>query len=177
MKKVLENIKILKKEIKKFNPDIVIGVGGYVTAPVIYAAKKLGYKTFIHEQNSIPGLSNKFLTRYVDKIGVSLPDSIKYFKEDKTIFTGNPRSEEVYYTKEVSKKELGLGLENNKKLEGKVLPVLLEGTSEKKDMYFGYSDTNKLINFTSNKDITIGDIVDVKIVSAKTWSLDGELVE
>ena len=116
IKKVFDNIKILKKEIKKFNPDIVIGVGGYVTAPVIYTAKKLGYKTFIHEQNSIPGLSNKFLVRYVDKIGVSLPDSIKYFKEDKTIFTGNPRSEEVYYTKELSKKDLGLGLDNNKKL-------------------------------------------------------------
>lgn len=116
IKKVFENIKVLKKEIKKFNPDIVIGVGGYVTAPVIYSAKKLGYKTFIHEQNSIPGLSNKFLTRYVDKIGVSLPDSIKYFPENKTIFTGNPRSEEVYYTKEVTKKELGLNLTNNKKL-------------------------------------------------------------
>ena len=68
-------------------------------------------------------------------------------------------------------------LENNRKLEGKVLPVLLEGTSEKKDMYFGYSDTNKLINFVSNKEHKIGDIVNVKITSAKTWSLDGEEVE
>lgn len=116
IKKVFDNIKILKIEIKKFNPDIVIGVGGYVTAPVIYSAKKLGYKTFIHEQNSIPGLSNKFLIRYVDKIGVSLPDSIKYFPESKTVFTGNPRSEEVYYTREVAKKNLKLDLDNNKKL-------------------------------------------------------------
>jgi len=68
-------------------------------------------------------------------------------------------------------------LENNKRLEGKVLPVLLEGTSEKKDMYFGYSDTNKLINFTSNKEHKIGEIVNVKITSAKTWSLDGEEIE
>lgn len=132
IKKVFENIKILKKEIKKFNPDIVIGVGGYVTAPVIYSAKKLGFKTFIHEQNSIPGLSNKFLTHYVDKIGVSLPDSIKYFPESKTIFTGNPRSEEVINTKEVAKKDLGLNLDNNKRLVLIVMGSLGSTTMNKK---------------------------------------------
>ena len=69
-------------------------------------------------------------------------------------------------------------LENNKKLEGEILPVLVEGISEKKnDMYFGYSDTNKLINFTSSKKREVGEIVDVRIISAKTWSLDGEEVE
>ncbi len=67
-------------------------------------------------------------------------------------------------------------LENNKKLEGTVLKVLVEGISEKKDMYYGYSETNKLINFTSDREITAGDIVEVKITSAKTWSLDGEIV-
>ena len=44
-------------------------------------------------------------------------------------------------------------------------------------MYYGYSDTNKLINFTSDSDISVGDIVDVKIVDPKTWSLDGKRVE
>ena len=69
-------------------------------------------------------------------------------------------------------------LENNKKLENTVLPVLIEGDSEKKkDMYFGYSDTNKLINFTSSKEHSVGEIVNVRITSAKTWSLDGEEVE
>ena len=68
-------------------------------------------------------------------------------------------------------------LENNKKLEGKTLPVLVEGISDKKNMYYGYSDTNKLINFTSNKSINIGDIVNVKVLKAKTWSLDGEYNE
>lgn len=116
LKNYLNNVKILKKKIKEFNPDIVIGVGGYVTAPVIYSAKKLGYKTFIHEQNSIPGLSNKFLTHYADKVGVSLDSSIEYFPKDKVIFTGNPRSEEVYNVKEVSKDKLGFSLDKNKKL-------------------------------------------------------------
>ncbi len=68
-------------------------------------------------------------------------------------------------------------LENNKKLEGKEVPVLVEGVSDKKKMYFGYSDTNKLINFTSDKNLEAGEIVKVRIKSAKTWSLDGEIVE
>ena len=66
-------------------------------------------------------------------------------------------------------------LENNKKLEGKVLKVLVEGISEKKNMYYGYSETNKLINFSSDKELSIGEIVDVEILSAKTWSLDGRV--
>ena len=64
-------------------------------------------------------------------------------------------------------------LENNKKLEGITLKVMVEGVSEKKDMYYGYSETNKLINFTSEKELVPGDIVDVEIMAAKTWSLDG----
>ena len=66
-------------------------------------------------------------------------------------------------------------LENNKKLEGKVLKVLVEGESNKKNMYYGYSETNKLINFISEKDLLCGDIVDVLITDAKTWSLDGKI--
>lgn len=66
-------------------------------------------------------------------------------------------------------------LEKNQKLEGTSLEVLVEGISSKKKMYFGYSDTNKLINFTSEKPLEVGDIVSVKITSAKTWSLDGEV--
>lgn len=68
-------------------------------------------------------------------------------------------------------------LENNKKLLERVVPVLVEGNSEKKDMYYGYTDTNKLINFTADREIKVGEIVNVKVTQAKTWSLDGELVE
>lgn len=64
--------------------------------------------------------------------------------------------------------------ENNEKLVGKVENVLVEGTSpKKKEMYFGYTETNKLVNFTG-KDIKVGTIIPVKITDAKTWSLDGE---
>ena len=102
-----------KKIIKEFKPDLVIGVGGYITAPVIYAAKKLGIKTVIHEQNSIPGKSNTFLQKYVDRVFISLPGSKEYFKGD-VILTGNPRSQEAYYAKKMDKKELGF--HDNKKL-------------------------------------------------------------
>ena len=64
-------------------------------------------------------------------------------------------------------------LENNKKLVGTTLPVLIEGISDKKGMYYGYSDTNKLVNFSSKEKVQAGDIVSVKIEVAKTWSLDG----
>lgn len=67
-------------------------------------------------------------------------------------------------------------LENNQKLEGSIVKVLVEGLSDKNGMLFGYTDTNKLINFSSDKEVQVGDIVDVKVTSAKTWSLDGELV-
>ena len=109
----LKAISKCKKIIKEFKPDIVIGVGGYITAPVIYSAHKLKVKTVIHEQNSIPGKSNTFLQKYVDKIFISLPGSKEYFKGD-VVLTGNPRSQEAYYAKKMDKKELGF--HDNKKL-------------------------------------------------------------
>ena len=66
--------------------------------------------------------------------------------------------------------------ENNEKLVGEKVKVLTEGTSAKKDNYYGYTETNKLINFTGKK-VKKGDIVTVKVVDAKTWSLDGVLDE
>ncbi len=67
-------------------------------------------------------------------------------------------------------------LENNKKLENKIVEVLVEGVSEKDNMFYGYTDTNKLINFSSEKEVVPGDIIKVKVVAAKTWSLDGEAI-
>lgn len=85
--------------------------------------------------------------------------------------TQKEKEERLYRLNEVLNKYF---LENNKKLEGQILKVMVEGTSEKKNMYYGYSETNKLVNFTSSKKLLPGDIVDVEITSAKTWSLDGE---
>ena len=100
-----------KKMIKEFNPDIVIGVGGYVTVPVIVSAKKLGYKTFLHEQNSLPGKSNKFLIKYCDLIGASFPSSLDLLPKDKTVLTGNPCSEDALKKEAVNKNDLGLTID------------------------------------------------------------------
>lgn len=78
-----------------FRPQIVVGVGGYVTAPVLVAAKCMGLPTLIHEQNSIPGLANRKLGSLVDRICYSIPGSEKYFRKDKTLFTGNPVREQI----------------------------------------------------------------------------------
>ena len=67
-------------------------------------------------------------------------------------------------------------LENNKKLEGKTVKVLVESESDKSGYLMGYSDTNKLVNLKGTEDL-IGEIVNVKIIEAKTWSLNGEYVE
>ena len=103
-----------KKIIKKFKPDVVIGVGGYVSAPVIYAAHKLGVKCCIHEQNSSFGITNKFASKYADKVFVSFKSLEEKMNDKKFIYTGNPCSENAISSKEADKKEFGLS--DNKKL-------------------------------------------------------------
>lgn len=107
LKIYLQAIKKAETELKKFKPDIVIGVGGYITAPVLVAANRLGIKTLIHEQNSIPGVSNKLLSRFVNKICISFKESEKYFPKAKTIYTGNPRSEEILLMEKGEREDFG----------------------------------------------------------------------
>ena len=106
--------KKLKKIMLEYKPDVVLGIGGYVTYPVITTAKKLNIPIFIHEQNAIPGKVNKLTSKYADIIGVSFKESIKYFKNKKVIYTGNPTGEKALNTKEITRSSLGLS--NNKKL-------------------------------------------------------------
>lgn len=91
----LKGVHDSKVILKKFKPDVVIGTGGYVCGPVVYAAAKLGIPTIIHEQNSVPGLTNKFLSRYVDKVAICFEEAKQYFPEQKVVLTGNPRASEV----------------------------------------------------------------------------------
>ena len=107
-------IKEAKKIILDFHPDIVIGAGGYITAPVLYAAHKCKIPILIHEQNSVPGISNKFISKFADKICVSLPKSVNLFPKEKVVYTGNPRSEEILSVSKISKSSLGFI--DNKKL-------------------------------------------------------------
>ena len=150
-KLTLENVKVLhqflnarkrcKEIIKEFNPDVVIGAGGYVTGPVIWAAKKLGKKTFIHEQNSVVGLSNKYLTKYADKIGVSFSSTLSNFPKEKVVLTGNPCSEKALKMKKANKEDYGL--DKNKKLVLIVMGSLGSETINDKIISFLNSFKNK----------------------------------
>lgn len=107
--KFLRAVRQAKAIIRNFKADVVIGTGGYVAGPVVYAASKIGVPTVIHEQNSVPGLTNKFLSRYVNKIAVSFPEAASYFPAEKVKVTGNPRATEVTRNKPISPlSELGL---------------------------------------------------------------------
>lgn len=101
--------------LKDFKPDIVMGFGGYVTFPVLQAAKKLKIKTFLHEQNSIVGKANRFVSSGIDLVAVSFLSTMKQFKNaKKVIYSGNPCGENALTTKEIKPSEIGL--DNKKKL-------------------------------------------------------------
>lgn len=92
----LKGVKASKQMLREFKPDVVIGTGGYVCGPVVYAASRLGIPTLIHEQNAIPGLTNRFLSRYADTVAVSFEGTESSFPGSKrVIYTGNPRATTV----------------------------------------------------------------------------------
>ncbi|MEM7828743.1 MAG: undecaprenyldiphospho-muramoylpentapeptide beta-N-acetylglucosaminyltransferase, partial [Candidatus Aenigmatarchaeota archaeon] len=76
--------------IKKLNADVVLGVGGYVSVPGVIAGWMVRKKTAIHEQNSIPGIANRFLGKIVDRIFITFPESRSFFPEYKVLLTGLP---------------------------------------------------------------------------------------
>ena len=170
---ILSNIIKCKKIIKDFKPDIVLGIGGYVTYPVVKAAKSLGIKVFIHEQNSIPGKSNKALAKLADKIGISFPGSEKYFDKNKVVFTGNPCSEQALTTPKISKTKFGL--KSNKKfvlivqgslgsssINKKMIPFLQDIDDENYEVLYitGKSSYEEFKNNKFSKNVFIEPYVD-----------------
>ncbi|QEK11953.1 undecaprenyldiphospho-muramoylpentapeptide beta-N-acetylglucosaminyltransferase [Crassaminicella thermophila] len=103
-------IKDAIKIIKKFKPDLVIGTGGYVCGPIVFIASLLNIKTVIHEQNVIPGITNKILGKFVNKILVSFEESKQYFNySNKIVVTGNPvRKDFIDIDKTQCRKALGI---------------------------------------------------------------------
>lgn len=97
LKLFLTSIREAKEIIREFKPDVVLGTGGYVSAPMGYAAAKESIPTVVHEQNSFLGLTNKFLIRYIDRLAISFDEIYKQVEgyEEKVVFTGNPRAQEV----------------------------------------------------------------------------------
>ncbi len=122
-KLTLKNVKVLfkyitainkaKKIIKSFAPDVVVGTGGYVCAPVMSAANSLKIPTLIHEQNVFPGMTVKMAASFADVVATSFSDMEKYVSGDvakKCVLTGNPLRENLFdLTYEEARKRLGIG--------------------------------------------------------------------
>ena len=115
--KVLKSIRMAKKTLKEFRPDIAIGVGGYASAPLLWAAGRLGIPTLIQEQNGFAGLTNKILGRKAKSICVAYEGMERFFPADRIVFSGNPiRKEIVPATEEMRKEAMEFyGLDTQKK--------------------------------------------------------------
>lgn len=117
---ILRNIKTMaylttaghraKQIIKDFQPDIVIGTGGYVSGPIVLKAAEMGIKTAIHEQNAYPGVTTRLLSKRVDEVMLTVEEAMEYLDKDISYtVTGLPvRKGFCTMTKQQAKKELGI---------------------------------------------------------------------
>ncbi|MCH5214021.1 MAG: undecaprenyldiphospho-muramoylpentapeptide beta-N-acetylglucosaminyltransferase [Muribaculaceae bacterium] len=88
--KLLRSMRLAKKILKEFNPDLAVGVGGYASGPMLKAAQKKGIPTLLQEQNSFAGVTNRLLASKAAKICVAYTDMERYFPKEKIVMTGNP---------------------------------------------------------------------------------------
>ncbi len=93
--RIVRSVSMARKLIRKFKPDIAIGVGGYASAPLLFAATRMKVPALIQEQNGFAGLTNKLLGKHVQKICVAYEGMEKFFPADKIVMSGNPIRKEV----------------------------------------------------------------------------------
>jgi UDP-N-acetylglucosamine--N-acetylmuramyl-(pentapeptide) pyrophosphoryl-undecaprenol N-acetylglucosamine transferase len=84
-----------RKILKSFRSDMVLGVGGYASLPMVLASRGMAIPRFIHEQNAIPGLTNRLLARFASKVFITLEESARYFSSTTTLLTGNPLRRQI----------------------------------------------------------------------------------
>ena len=109
--KLWKSIRLAKKILKDFKPDIAIGVGGYASGPMLKAAQKKGIPTLLQEQNSYAGVTNKLLAKNAKCICVAYEGMERFFPEDKIVLTGNPVRRnllECNATQEEARKAMGI---------------------------------------------------------------------
>lgn len=99
-----------KKLLKKLQPDVVVGTGGYVSGPVLREAAKLGIKTAVHEQNAYPGITNKMLSSKVDRVMLAMPEARERMKlKNEPVIVGNPvRGSVMKADKAQARRRLGI---------------------------------------------------------------------
>ncbi len=109
--KLLRSMRLARKILKEFQPDIAIGVGGYASGPMLKAAQKKGIPTLLQEQNSYAGVTNKLLAKKANAICVAYDGMERFFPQEHIIKTGNPVRADIVessITREDAKKALGL---------------------------------------------------------------------
>ena len=109
--KIMASNRKVRKVIEEFNPDIVVGVGGFASEPTLKTATKIGYKTLLQEQNSYAGLTNKLLAKSANKICVAYEGMERFFTKDKIVITGNPVRRDIEFnnsTLEESRAHFGI---------------------------------------------------------------------
>lgn len=115
--KVINSVMKARAIVKQFRPDVAVGVGGYASAPLLFAASWMKVPCLIQEQNSYAGITNKQLGKRVKKICVAYDGMEKFFPSDKIVLTGNPVRHDIIHTE--SKREEGLkyfGLKGDRKI-------------------------------------------------------------
>lgn len=93
--KIIGSLLKVNRLIGRFRPEAVVGVGGYSSGPTLYVAARKGVPTLVQEQNSFPGITNKLLGKYVNKVCVAYEGMSKFFPADKIVQTGNPVREDI----------------------------------------------------------------------------------
>ncbi|SNS03119.1 UDP-N-acetylglucosamine-N-acetylmuramylpentapeptide N-acetylglucosamine transferase [Belliella buryatensis] len=93
--KLLRSLSRAKQLLKDFQPNVVVGVGGYASGPLLFVAQNKGIPTLIQEQNSYAGLTNKLLSKRAKKICVAYPNMEQFFPADRLIYTGNPVRKDI----------------------------------------------------------------------------------
>lgn len=115
--KLWKSIRIARRVVREFQPDIAIGVGGYASGPTLKAAQRAGVPTLLQEQNSYAGVTNKLLAPHAAAICVAYPGMERFFPADKIVMTGNPVRKSLFDCKltQAEAKE-SLGFEADKPL-------------------------------------------------------------
>ena len=175
--KLISSIIKSKSIIKKFNADLVIGTGGFASGPLLYVASKKGIPSIIQEQNSFPGITNKILSKYVDKVCVAYDGMDKFFPKEKIVFSGNPIRKAILDFKD--KKEEGkklFAVDNDKKtvlVVGGSLGAKTINESIKKDINKFKKHNLNLIWQTGisfgEKASSVVDELDVKGISSRVF--------
>ncbi|NND33636.1 MAG: undecaprenyldiphospho-muramoylpentapeptide beta-N-acetylglucosaminyltransferase [Saprospiraceae bacterium] len=113
--KLIVSLRQAQKIIREFNPDIVIGVGGYASGPTVAMASFMGIPTLIQEQNSFAGLTNRWLAKKVNRICVAYEGMENVFEKSKLVLTGNPVRQDILELPAAEKAYLHFNLSTDKK--------------------------------------------------------------